>query len=330
MSKRAPQHRIRGTDAERTQWILRDVAVSLDELTPASEWPLLRQRAAKAFGIPSQALQDVAVLRESLDARRRDRMAVLYTLQVTIAGRFGRTPPNAMRHQGEEGPLETSQVHLSRRDAAASNASIPVVVGAGPCGLFCALALARSGRPAVVVERGKPVAQRQADVRAYWHTGLLDPESNVQFGEGGAGTFSDGKLTTRIHDPRCRTVLETFVSCGAPEDILWRAKPHVGTDVLAPLLVRLREELQRLGTVFRFGTRMTDLLLARGRVRGVQLSDGTTIETDTVVLAIGHSARDTFSMLHGRGVAMTAKPFSVGLRIEHPQAQINQVRYWRP
>ncbi len=336
MSGRAHRRRSSGPGAAQTQWVLRDVAVSLDELTPDSEWPLLRRRAASAFGVPAEALQTVSVLRESLDARRRDRMAVLYTLLVTMTGLPGRKPANAMPHEPENAAFvlrAPSTALATSRDAAASaGMPMPVVVGAGPSGLFCALALARAGRPAVVIERGKPVAQRQADVRAFWQEGRLDPESNVQFGEGGAGTFSDGKLTTRIHDPRCRTVLETFVACGAPEEILWRAKPHVGTDVLAPLLVRLREELQRLGTVFRFGTRVSDLLsgqgpAGQGRVRGVRLSDGTSIETDVVVLAIGHSARDTFTMLRERGVAMTPKPFSVGVRIEHPQALINQARY---
>ncbi len=313
-----------GTLVNTSSWVLKDIAVSLDDLAPATEWALLHQLAANTMRIPVEAISTLAILRESLDARRRDRMAIHYSLLVTLSDKLKRQPANANRYQVE--PVLPAAV--ASGDSGFRYASTrPVIVGAGPCGLFCALALAQAGVPAIVLERGKPVEQRQADVMAYWHAGQLNPESTVQFGEGGAGTFSDGKLTTRIHDPRCDKVLETFVACGAPPETRWRAKPHLGTDVLAPLLVQLRKQLVSLGTTFLFQTRMDELLLANGRVVGVRLADGTVIDTETVALAIGHSARDTFSMLHDKGVVMTPKPFSVGVRIEHPQALINQARY---
>ncbi len=307
-------------DGTASLWLLRDLQVNLDDLTPETEMPMLMRLCTRRLGIPPEAVLSVSVLRESLDARKKDAITLVYTLVVETAVQ----PSRASEATPWKPALAPSlPMPAKRRDGH----SRPVVVGAGPCGLFCALALAEAGMPPILLERGRPVDERRRDVEAYWREGRLNPESNVQFGEGGAGTFSDGKLTTRIHDPRCERVLETLISCGAPEEIRTRAKPHVGTDRLAPAMAALRTRLLELGTEIRFSARVDSLTLLDGRVCGVRLADGDEIDADTVVMAIGHSARDTFSMLFGLGVAMEAKPFSVGVRIEHRQEAVNNARY---
>jgi uncharacterized FAD-dependent dehydrogenase len=205
----------------------------------------------------------------------------------------------------------------------------PIVVGSGPAGLFCAYILALAGARPILLERGDEAAVRKERVDTFWRGGTLDPESNVQFGEGGAGTFSDGKLNTGVHDKSGRGmfVLETFVKMGAPGDILYDAKPHVGTDHLVRVVSSLREEIRKLGGNVRFRTRVEQLLIRDGRVTGVLTSSGERIESGAVVLAIGHSARDTFSMLASLRVPMERKPFAVGLRVEHPQELINRSQY---
>jgi uncharacterized FAD-dependent dehydrogenase len=205
-----------------------------------------------------------------------------------------------------------------------------VVVGMGPAGLFAALTLARFGAPPVVLERGRPVEERRADVERFWREGVLDPESNVQFGEGGAGTFSDGKLTTRIGDPLAEHVVAAFAGLAGIPDLARDAKPHVGTDRLAGFCLRMREELESLGARLRFGARVEELLADGGAVRGVRLSGGEEILSPFVVLAVGHSARDTIRRLHGQGVRMAPKAFAVGFRVEHPQGLIDRIQYGRP
>ena len=206
----------------------------------------------------------------------------------------------------------------------------PVVVGAGPAGLFAALTLARAGANPILIERGKPVDQRSQDVAAMQKDGVLDPESNVQFGEGGAGAFSDGKLTTGTKSPHIRTVLDTFVRHGAPEDILYSAKPHIGTDKLKGVVASMRREIIALGGTVHFSTRLTGLIIRGEHVEGVTVQqDGQTREilTDSVLLAIGHSARDTMQTLFNQGVTMVQKPFAMGVRIEHPQSLIDRSQY---
>ncbi len=202
-----------------------------------------------------------------------------------------------------------------------------IVVGSGPAGLFCTWLLAKSGSPVILLERGSCVEKRIQAVDTFFETGLLNERSNVQFGEGGAGTFSDGKLTTGIKDPRVTQVLKTFVEYGAPEDILYEAKPHIGTDYLRKLLINMRYDLLAMGAIIRFESQVTDVLIENGRVQGVEINHQEKLLADAVVLAIGHSARDTFEMLYQRKVPMEAKPFAVGVRIEHPQTQINTVQY---
>ncbi|MDP3036119.1 MAG: NAD(P)/FAD-dependent oxidoreductase [Rhodocyclaceae bacterium] len=205
----------------------------------------------------------------------------------------------------------------------------PVVIGFGPAGIFAALILAQTGFRPLVLERGKKVRERTKDTWDLWRKHTLHPESNVQFGEGGAGTFSDGKLYTQIKDPRHlgRKVLTEFVTAGAPEEILYVSTPHIGTFRLVGLVEMMRAEIVALGGEIRFNTRVDDLVIDAGQVRGVVLADGTEIRAEQVILALGHSARDTFEMLHARGVFMAAKPFSVGFRIEHPQSLIDRARF---
>ncbi len=206
-------------------------------------------------------------------------------------------------------------------------AARPVVVGAGPAGLFAALTLARFGAPPLVLERGRPVDERARDAAAFWKSGVLDPESNVQFGEGGAGTFSDGKLTTRIGDPLVEHVVGVFAGFAGLPGLEQEAKPHVGTDRLREFCLRMREELRALGAEVRFGAKVVDLATVGGAVRAVGLAGGGEVPCGHLVLAIGHSARDTVRMLLSRGVRMSAKPFAVGFRVEHSQELIDRIQY---
>jgi uncharacterized FAD-dependent dehydrogenase len=202
-----------------------------------------------------------------------------------------------------------------------------VIVGTGPAGLFAGLLLARAGARPLFLERGQPLEVRVQDVEGLLSGGHLKTESNIQFGEGGAGTFSDGKLNTSISDPRCRWVLEQWVATGAPPDILYKAKPHVGTDRIRETVKRMRRDIQEQGGEFRFATRVTGLVVNEGRVAGVEVNGGEVLECDTVVLAIGNAARDTFEMLHRTGVFLAAKSFSIGARIEHPRAWVDRGLY---
>src|SRR5690606_25107769 len=211
-------------------------------------------------------------------------------------------------------------------------AEYPIVVGFGPCGIFAALVLAQMGFKPIVLERGKAVRERTQDTWGLWRKHVLNPESNVQFGEGGAGTFSDGKLYSQIKDPKHLggKVLTEFVKAGAPEEILYVSKPHIGTFRLVGMVEAMRHEIESLGGEIRFGQRVADVLIEEGpdgkRIRGVTLASGETLASKHVILALGHSARDTFGMLHARGIHMEAKPFSVGFRIEHPQSLIDRAR----
>ncbi len=291
----------------------------------------LRAALLRRLGIEGSQLAGFTVFRRGYDARKRSAIQLIYTLDVELSDEQALL----IRFVGDHniGPApDTGYVPVT--GAGSSSGQRPVVIGAGPCGLFAALILAELGLRPIILERGRQVRHRTADTWALWRRGLLTPESNVQFGEGGAGTFSDGKLYSQIKDPRHqgRKVLTEFVLAGAPPNILFSAKPHIGTFRLVPMLERLRAKIEALGGEYRFQSRVTDIVLShgpeeRGKVEGVTLAGGETIAASHVALAVGHSARDTFQMLERRGVALAAKPFSVGFRIEHPQSLIDRCRF---
>ncbi len=280
----------------------------------------LTAKAAECLGINAADVKSLRVVRRAIDARHRPRF--VYTLDVNLGDRerdlYENLPMHSARVLAQEKILEPTpgQEPLTGR---------PVVVGAGPAGLFAALTLARCGYRPLVLERGKPVAQRVADIAGFHSKRELDPESNHLFGEGGAGTFSDGKLTTRIDDLRIAGVLATLVECGAPGEILFDAKPHVGTDRLRAVLVNLRKKIEALGGEFRFETKV-DGLKVKGNVLEL-LSGVEKFESAAVLPATGHSARDTYEMLRDAGVTLEPRAFQVGLRIEHPQEIINTAQY---
>ncbi|MFT5410473.1 MAG: putative FAD-dependent dehydrogenase [Verrucomicrobiales bacterium] len=287
----------------------------------------LQQAVLKSLRVPATELLKLEVFRRSPDARKKDTQGVvfIYTVNATVSDEskvLGKNRnPNVV-------PAPDTTYQFPPR--ANNNDRRPVIIGTGPCGLFAGLLLAMQGRPPLLIERGKMTGPRARDVTSFWRGDSdLDPDSNVQYGEGGAGTFSDGKLYTGIKDRqhRIRWILGQLTELGAPDDILTNAKPHIGTDRLIKVVRNLREKIISLGGEFKFETRLTDILVENGKVRGLTTHTGEEIETDQLILAIGHSARDTFEMLHEKGIAMEAKPFSIGARIEHPQKMIDRVRY---
>jgi uncharacterized FAD-dependent dehydrogenase len=286
----------------------------------------LKAAVLKRLGIPEHELIRFDIHRRGYDARKRGQIALVYTLDVEITREAAVLKRLANDKHVVPTPDMTYQFVARAPDGFDNR---PVVIGAGPCGLLATLVLAQMGFKPLLLERGKAVRERTKDTWGLWRQGKLDPESNVQFGEGGAGTFSDGKLYSQIKDPHHhgRKVLEEFVKAGAPEEILYVSKPHIGTFKLVSMVEHMRQTITALGGEVRFQSKVTDLDIADGQVRGVVLAGGELIRADHVVLALGHSARDTFRMLHARGVFIEPKPFSVGLRIEHPQSLIDACRF---
>ncbi|TRZ58377.1 MAG: NAD(P)/FAD-dependent oxidoreductase [Rhodocyclaceae bacterium] len=282
----------------------------------------------KRLGIPAADLLGYTIFRRAYDARKKSDIVLAYTLDVEVTREADILA--RLRDDRQVSPTpDTNYRFVTLASAAAAAAPRPVVIGSGPCGLFAALLLAQMGFRPILLERGKPVRERTQDTWGLWRKGKLDPESNVQFGEGGAGTFSDGKLYSGIKDPqhRARKVLTEFVAAGAPPEILYVSKPHIGTFRLVTVVEHMRASIEALGGEIRFRSRVDDLLIEQGQVRGVLLEGGEQIATAHVVLAVGHSARDTFRMLQRRGLCIEAKPFSIGVRIEHPQSLIDRARF---
>ena len=284
----------------------------------------LKECVADKLGIRKTALQKVQVLHRAVDARRKNNIGLLYHVTVeadvpeSLARKIIKCPGVSLFVPAEPEAPQLGETPMAER---------PVIIGAGPAGLTAALELAKYGYRPLVLERGRALHKRVEDVDRFWQTGIFDPASNVQFGMGGAGTFSDGKLTTRVNDPVMADILQAFVKAGAPKEILTEHKPHVGTDKLRAMVQGLAAEIERCGGEIRCETQVTDFLVKDNRLTGLLLDDGTALATEAVILACGHSARDTYKALACRGIGMEAKAFAIGVRVEHPQALIDQAQY---
>ncbi|MEQ1516310.1 MAG: NAD(P)/FAD-dependent oxidoreductase [Usitatibacteraceae bacterium] len=294
--------------------------------------PALEQAILKKLDIPVASLIAFTVFKRSYDARKKNALLFVYSVDVSVKDEAAVL--KRMRGDKSVGPTPDTQYHfIGHAPPSLPGSHRPIVIGFGPCGIFAALILAQMGFRPIVLERGKQVRERTQDTWGLWRKRVLNPESNVQFGEGGAGTFSDGKLYSQIKDPRFlgRKVMSEFVKAGAPPEIMYVSKPHVGTFRLVGVVEKMREEIIALGGEVRFMHRVTDLKIEDGQLRGLTVlnvanNDFEEIRADHVVLALGHSARDTFKMLHERGVFLEPKAFSIGFRIEHPQSLIDRAR----
>jgi len=264
----------------------------------------------------------MTVYKKSLDARRKNDIHFLYSVVAEVEGKLPDTIGTQIKLFDDAPVLDLDGLRKK-----ADTTKKVVIVGSGPCGLFAAYVLAYCGVSVIVLERGADVDRRRAAVEKFWNFGVLDPDTNIQFGEGGAGTFSDGKLNTRIGDPLQRFVLEVFVRCGAPKEILYQAKPHIGTDYLKVCVKNLRKEIENLGGRVLFDSCMTDIDIKNGRLVGVKVNNSAYIECDALVAALGHSSRDTYEMLYRHSVKMEQKPFAAGVRIEHSREFINKMQY---
>jgi len=294
---------------------VQDIKLTLDE-----EKSRLILKIATKLKIKASDITRYTIYKEAVDARKKEDIKLVYTVDVEtpkeaeILSKFPNLKaPDRIYHYPEKGDKL-----LKHR---------PIVVGSGPCGLFAALILAQSGYKPIVIERGKQVEKRVEDVNKFWETGIFDSTSNVQFGEGGAGTFSDGKLTTQIKNKRCYKVLEEFVDAGAPSHILYKNKPHIGTDILREVVKNIRETIIKLGGEFRFESTVTDISVEQNQITAVEINGSTFLRTDICVFAIGHSARDSFEMLYSRNMKIEQKSFALGMRIEHLQDWINEAQY---
>ncbi|MCM1545035.1 MAG: FAD-dependent oxidoreductase, partial [Ruminococcus sp.] len=286
----------------------------------------LFSRCVKVLKIKNEQINGITIVRKSIDCRNKNDIFFSYTVDVEVNGNEEKFANRI--HSNKVSVVEPYKYEMPT--VKRTSQLRPVIVGFGPAGIFAALTLARAGFKPIVIERGHDVDTRTADINSFFSTRKLNTESNVQFGEGGAGTFSDGKLTTGIKNTLCRKVFLEFAAHGAPEDILYSGTPHIGTDKLVDVVKNMREEIISLGGEVHFGAKLTDVIIYNEHVQGVtfeQNGKSTDLETDTVILAIGHSARDTVDMLYKKGLTMMQKPFSVGARIEHPREFINEAQY---
>ncbi len=289
-------------------------------LPPHTNEELLPSALASKLAIPVKALGNVRIIRKAIDARKKGQIKAVFTLSFTLDKAFhdSLAGNNSLEWLADVAPEVLAPVSSQKKI---------IIVGSGPAGLFSALRLAQYGLTATIIERGEPVEQRALTVQRFWKDGILDPESNVQFGEGGAGTFSDGKLTCRSKDHRVPWVLQQLVTFGAQPEVNYLAKPHIGTDRLRNVVSSIRRYLIEKGFSIRFGCRMSDLVIRDGKLVSLLVNDSEEISCDHLILASGHSARDTYEVLERRQVPLQRKPFAMGLRVEHPQELINRIQY---
>ncbi len=303
--------------ADNHHFILRNIALPYDE----DEAQLLFLIAGR-FSLASERIANFRILRKGIDARKKPRIKFVYSVEFTVTD-----PEGFWQQHSTDSDLEIAAKNCSSTPARIVSQKKVVIVGSGPAGLFAALRLAEYGITPLLLERGSAVEERVHAVNSFWKSGLLDEESNVQFGEGGAGTFSDGKLTTRVRDPNCGYVLQRLVEFGAPEEITWQAKPHVGTDRLRSVLINIRRFLLERDLDIRFKAKLTGIDITDRQLKSIVINDRIEEKCDALLLAPGHSARDTYVMLDAAGVTMEQKPFAVGFRVEHPQELINMIQY---
>lgn len=283
---------------------------------------LLKQKSAKKLRIDKASIKGLKIIKESIDARKKNIIKFTYSVEVECENEV----KVVERANDKDVKLEKEQIVDEIMQGSKKLHQRPIVIGMGPSGMFAALVLAQNGYRPIVIERGQKVEDRTKDVESFWKSGKLKTESNVQFGEGGAGTFSDGKLTTRIKDSRCDFVLSEFISAGAPEEIAYMGKPHIGTDILKEVVKNIREKIISLGGEVRFNSKLEDIKTKNNKITAIVVN-GEEIQCEALVLALGHSARDTYEMLFNRGVFMTPKPFAIGVRIEHLQSFIDENQY---
>lgn len=284
----------------------------------------IEDAVSKKLNIAKEHIKNLIIVRKAVDARKKNNVCLNFHVLIDLDAsskqikRYLHDKDVTEYREEAEEEFVLGSALLNER---------PVIIGAGPAGLVAALKLAKYGYRPLLLERGKAVKERVEDINKFWHTGAFNAESNVQFGEGGAGTFSDGKLTTRVNDPVMKNILEDFVEAGAPENILWEHKPHVGTDKLRTMVTGLSNKILSLGGEIRYQAHVTDFIIKDNKVTGVVLQSGETIYAGAVVLACGHSARDTYKMVYDKGIGIINKPFAIGVRIEHPQELIDKAQY---
>lgn len=303
---------------------LSNLKIHLDQTgTKQKEAEALQREIVSRLGLKKDEQVEYKIFKKSIDARKKSEIYCIYTVDVKI-----NNEERILKKTGQKGvTLTPNLTYAEVQSGTEKMAHRPVIIGAGPAGLFAGLILAEAGYRPIILERGEMVDVRTAKVNQFWEKGIFDPESNVQFGEGGAGTFSDGKLTSLIHDKRCRKVLEEFVEAGAPAETLYSSKPHLGTDLLKTIVKNIREKIIKNGGEVRFRAKVTDFVIQDNQIKQLIINDSEQLPGEVVLLGIGHSARDTFELLHQKGVVMSSKPFSIGVRIEHPQELINQIQY---
>ena len=285
---------------------------------------ILKEKIASLLNIPCEDILSLKVVRKSIDARRKKPPRFLYSVNVSVPYGIDITGKKSVERE-----VLPEEKELPRYPAKMKPEKRPVIVGCGPAGLFAALSLAENGIPVLLLERGRKVTERVIDVQTFWEKGILNVESHVHFGEGGAGTFSDGKLTSRVKNPFTEWVKRILVDAGAPSELLRDGKPHIGTDKLRDVVVNLREKLIKCGCEVRFESKVTDFLIHQGRIEGVVVNSKEEIKTDYLILATGQSAVDTYGALHESAVHLEPKPFAMGLRVEHPQELIDSIQYGR-